>query len=212
MKDKIFILPLDRSYINQLKEFCDISNKVGYHNNASIEQMKFGGKYDLIEIPRFWAAFYNDKIISVSGSHLLEDNTGLRCLFRSATLPAYDKMISGLSKNHMTSLPFSMMLPLQVRNGLDRGIKNFYITTSCDDHDASGKMKRTHQVMHLLEKNKIVSHCGDQELYSTVQSKWKLDLDVYLTAVRNFYKSKKDSNLFFNETYVEIVEQGFKIN
>lgn len=211
MKDKIVVLPLNRSYIKQLKEFCDFSDRAGYHNNASIEQMKFGGKYDLIEIPRFWAAFYNDKIISVSGSHLLEDNTGLRCLFRSATLPEYDKMISGLSKNHMTSLPFSMILPLQINNGLGRGIRNFYITTSSNDHDASGKMKKTHRVMQLLEKNRIVSHCEDRELYSVIQSKWKIDLDVYLAAIRNFYKSKKESNLFFDQEYIKIVEQGFKI-
>ena len=60
----------------------------------------------------------NNKIISVSGCHLWSDDskeyTINRVLFRSATLPEYDKIVKSLNRNHMNSLPFSILLPYQI--------------------------------------------------------------------------------------------------
>jgi len=213
MIDKVTILPLDSSYLESIKEFCEESKKAGYQNNSSIELMKFNNRYDLGEIPKFWGAFYRNKIVSVSGCHRWtdehEEKTLMRCLFRSATLPEYHDLISGLSKNHMNSLPFSLILPFQINVGIKQGVKHFYITTSSDGHDASGKMKRTHRAMQLLEKNEIVKYLGDEIIYSTVQSKWEINLKRYLEVLRSFYYSKKDSHLNFNDEYRLIIEKGF---
>jgi hypothetical protein len=210
--NKVIISLLNNNHLKLLEDFCNESKLVGYQNNSSIENMKFGNRYDLDEIPKFWAGFYNNKIISVSGSHKWigsNNDISIRCLFRSATLPEYSGLISGLSKNHMNSLPFSMILPYQIVDGLKQGISEFYITTSSQGHDASGKMKRTHRSLQLLAKNKIVEKVSDEIVYYTIQSKWKVNLDNYLKILRVFYESKKNSNLFFDDLFIEIIEQGF---
>jgi hypothetical protein len=210
------IIKLDNSHIKLIEEFCRDSAKHGYLNNSSIEKMKFGGKYDLTDIPQFWGAMHNNKLVSVSGCHKWPSISNdvvnaplMRCLFRSATLPEYTNLISGLSKNHMNSLPFSMLLPLQINYGLEQGIDHFYITTSNSDHDASGKMKKTHKAMQLLEQRSIVKYAGDDIIYSTSQTKWEINLDNYLEAVRAFYQSKIESNLIFDDEYISIVNNGF---
>lgn len=219
MKNKVNIIKLDETSIHLVQEFCKDSAKHGYLNNASIEKMKFNHKYDLSDIPNFWGATYKSKLVSVSGCHIWPSKINtvvvapiMRCLFRSATLPEYASLISGLSKNHMNSLPFSMLLPLQINYGLEQGISHFYITTSNLDHDASGKMKRTHKAMQLLEQKSIVKYAGDEIIYSTSQTKWEINLDNYLQAIRAFYLAKVESNLEFDKEYISIVQNGFVKN
>jgi hypothetical protein len=211
--NKIEIYKLDQSYLKLIEEFCKSCKRYGYQNNSSIDLMKFGGEYDLGEIPRFWGAMINNRLISVSGCHhwKTEDDISnmMRCLFRSATLPEYQNIVSGLSKNHMNSLPFSAMLPYQIDAGLSEGVKHFYITTSNSDHDASGKMKRTHKVMQLLEKNSIVKYAGDEIFYSTPQTKWEINVENYLEALRSFHKKRCELNIDLSENYYRIIEFGF---
>jgi hypothetical protein len=211
--NNVSIIKLNDNHVSLIEDFCKECDEYGYLNNSSIEKMKFGGKYDLIDIPEFWGTMYNNKIVSVSGSHLWPTNENnvkiMRCLFRSATLPDYTGLITGLSKNHMNSIPFSMMLPLQINSGFKQGVDHFYITTSNKEHDASGKMKRTHRVMQLLAKNSIVKYAGDEIIYSTSQTKWEINIERYLEALRVFYKANKESNLIFNEEHISIIKYGF---
>lgn len=210
------VIKLNESHTELVNEFCKDAGRAGYTNNESIEKMKFNGEYDLKEIPTFWGVLKNNKLISVSGSHHWQ-GTGelagikymMRCLFRSATLPGYETIIPGISKNHMNSLPFSIMLPYQINKGLSSGVKHFYITTSNGDHDASGKMKRTHKVLQLLEKRNIVKYAGDEIFYSTPQTKWEINVDQYLQALRAFHSVRVSLNIGLDLEYDNIIKNGF---
>lgn len=210
------VLFLTSDHINLVQEFCKRADQAGYKNNSSIELMKFNGEYDLKEIPKFWGVLKDDTLISVSGCHRWlgkDEYEGLpfmmRCLFRSATLPNYQNIIPGISKNHMNSIPFSILLPLQINDGIRSGVRHFYITTSNTDHDASGKMTRTHRALQLLEKNKVVKYAGDEIFYSTSQTKWEIDLNVYLDALRSFHSTREKLNIGLTEEYYNIIDNGF---
>ena len=207
------VIKLDETHTSMVEEFCYEAKLAGYLNNASLEAMKFNDQYDLKEVPAFWAVIKNEKIISVSGCHCwadeFEELSMMRCLFRSATLPYYDKVVKGLSKYHMNSLPFSIMLPLQINYGLKKGVKNFYITTSNSDHDASGKMKRTHRALQLLERVGIVKFDNDEIVYSTPQTKWEIHLDNYLEALRGFHSARINAGIQADREYLDIIYNGF---
>ena len=209
------VIYLTNDHTDLVSNFCKECNKHGYKNNSSLKLMKFNGKYDLKEIPCFWGIYHNDRLISVSGSHSqesygkLENISFMRCLFRSATLPEYQNVIQGLSKYHMNSLPFSILLPYQITKGMREGVEHFYITTSNSDHDASGKMKRTHKVLQLLEKNKIVKYCGDEILFSIPQTKWEIDVVEYQKALRKFHQTRLNLDLDISQEYIKIINHGF---
>lgn len=193
---RIQIKKIEPRDIYSLQQFCAACDEAGYKNNSSLFAMKIWAKNDLQEPPLFWAAFYDDVIVSISGCHKFDN--ALRCLFRSATLPKYQRMLTGLSKSHMNSLPFSMILPMQIYHGLKNNYKEFIITTS-DSDDASGKMQRTHKAMQLLAKQHMVEYMNDEIIYDVSQTVWKLNLLTYQTALKKFYKSKTDSWVTVND-------------
>jgi hypothetical protein len=201
---------LTKDHSALLEEFCQEAAKAGYENNSSLALMKFNGKYDLYEQADFWGIMFENKLICVSGCHKWKDRTQ-RCLFRSATLPAYDSIVPGLNRNHMNSLPFSVMMPYQIAKGVEDGVEHFYITTSNGEHDASGKMKRTHKALQILAKNGIVDFVADEIIYSTPQTKWELNLDRYLSALRSFHGTRERLQLCLNPEYYKIIEHGFSI-
>jgi hypothetical protein len=210
------VLFLTSDHLGLVEEFCKQADQAGYKNNSSIALMKFNGEYDLREVPRFWGLVKDEKLVSVSGCHRWRGKGPLdgvpfmmRCLFRSATLPEHQNIIPGISKNHMNSIPFSILLPYQINDGLRNGVRHFYITTSNTEHDASGKMKRTHRALQLLEKNKVVKYAGDEIFYSTSQTKWEIDLNAYLSALRSFHPMREKLNIDLSEEYYKIIEHGF---
>jgi hypothetical protein len=172
-EERVQVVKLSQSHTNLVEEFCIQCKNAGYYNNSSLELMKWGGHVDLKEPPNFWALIDNDKIVSISGSHSFgvysPEMPQIRCLFRSATLPEYSRIIPGLSKNHMNSIPFSILLPLQIIHGLENNFKHFYITTSNKDHDASGKMKKTHRAMEIIAQKRIVDFIKDEILKSNIR-------------------------------------------
>ncbi len=205
---------LDNRHIPLLEEFCSAASAAGFSNNESLRKMKFGGEFDLQTVPEFWGIVFNGKLISVSGCHLWPDHSSNtftinRCLFRSATLPEFNNVVPGLSKTHMNSLPFSIMLPYQVEWGIKKGCWDHRITTSHGDHDASGKMKRTHRALELLEKQGIVSFFDQDILYSTPQTVWRLNLEPYLKALRAFHPTRVELDLDISDEYLKIINQGF---
>jgi hypothetical protein len=163
--------------------------------------------------PSFWGLLKDGKIISVSGCHLWPADDGtlttLRCLFRSATLPEHAGLIPGMSRNHMNSAPFSILLPYQLRWGIEHNCKDVFVTTSHGEHDASGKMKRTHRALELLSKNGIVKFHSTEILYSTPQTMWKLDINRYWQALKSFHPERERLNIGLDKTYYEIIENGF---
>jgi hypothetical protein len=209
----MFSVKLSIEHKSLIEEFCLNAAKAGFENNSSIEKMKFNGLYDLVEPAEFWGLIHKNKLITVSGSHKwqYENTFSLRCLFRSATLPEYAGVIPGISKNHMNSLPFSILLPYQINQGIKQGIKDFYITTSNSEHDASGKMKRTHGALCLLAKRGLVDFESDEVIYNTSQTKWKINLKSYYVALQSFHETRVGLNIDLSKEYFSIIENGFNI-
>lgn len=206
---KMFSIKLTHEHTILVNDFCQTAAYAGFENNSSIEKMKFNGKYDLSDPADFWGLILDNKLIAVSGAHIQQDS--IRCLFRSATLPEYSNLIPGLSKNHMNSLPFSILLPYQIVQGLNQGIKEFYITTSNGDHDTSGKMKRTHRALSLLSKRGIVDFAGDEIIYYTNQTKWKINLSAYYDALKSFHATRVQLAIDLSDDYFLLMQQGFNI-
>ena len=205
---------LEVIHLPDIMEFCKSAEIAGFQNNISPEKMKFNGTYDLRTVPAFWGLYDKDKIISVSGCHLWPGPKDdgefkiLRSLFRSATLPEYN-IIPGISKNHMNSVPFSILLPYQIRWGKQHGCDDVFITTSHGEHDASGKMKRTHRALEILESRGIVTFFEQKTLYSTPQTVWKLVPEKYHDALTAFHSTRERLQIALDEEYYSIISTGF---
>jgi hypothetical protein len=140
-------------------------------NNADLDAMK----YDWVKKHNgeWWAVYHNDIIVSMAGCHEFHD--GHRMLFRGVqTMPAQ----TGLSKQHMTSIPWKYILPDQLKWAGSSETKPAYITTNVEN-DASGKMNRTDRLFHLLAKQGIVKFFTEEEIYGQRQSVWKLNIGKY---------------------------------
>jgi hypothetical protein len=174
----------DYSILDEFNRGC---SEAGFTNNTSLETLKLTEGHDLPTDPQYWGLVVDGRLASISGCHGY-DGSGriLRCLFRSATLPQYGNIIPGMSKTHMTSAPFSLLLPHQIEWGIENGYQEFYITTSHGSHDASGKMNRTHRALELLAKQGIVDYVGQEEYYWTPQTIWALNLNRYNQALQAF--------------------------
>lgn len=146
----------------------------GYYNNNTLKGMKY--KWCLDRGGAWWAVYNNeDAIISMAGAHPFWD--GVRLLFRGVqTEPAQ----LGLSKTHMTSIPWKIIMPEQIGywSGVITNETPAYITTNVEN-DASGKMNRTHRVLKLLSKQGIVDYMIDEELFGVQQSVWRLNVQKY---------------------------------
>ena len=158
----------------ELELFCEVCKSKGYKNNESIKAMKF-------DFADFWGAWKNGELIAVAGCHPLPEvgPNAVRVLFRGCQITDPYK---GLNKHHMNSIGFRDILPEQIKH--NQG-KDLYITTNVY-HDASGKMNRTHKAMRLLDKEGILSYTNDIELYFTLQSIWKVNIEEYMK-VRSRY-------------------------
>ena len=207
------VIALNEFYGLLLEEFCQKAQEAGFENNSSLTKMKFNGLYDLDDPTQFWAVIHENKIITVSGCHRIKDSngnlTGMRCLFRSATLPAYNKLLPMLSRNHMNSLPFSLLLPCQIEWGLKMAVKNFYIYTHSCSNEPNNIMKRTHKALELLAKKGLLENCGEELYYYTLQTKWKINLDQYFSALKTFHNTRLKLNLAIDKEYLDLIERGF---
>jgi hypothetical protein len=181
------IVKISQNHNKLLDAFNRECAGVGYTNNGTMEALKLIDGHDLPSDPQYWALIVNDEIASISGCHSYDDEHRiLRCLFRSATLPRYQRLIPGMSKTHMNSVPFSILLPMQIGWGVANGYDELYITTSHGSHDASGKMSRTHRALELLSKQGIVEFVREEEYYYTPQTIWNLNINEYNRALQAF--------------------------
>jgi len=159
--------------IKDIELFCAECDKLGYNNNNSLKAMKYD--WCLRKGGQWWAAYNNDRIVSISGAHPFWK--GYRFLFRGAQIETASK---GLGKHHATSIPWTQIMPEQISwaSGVVTSETPAYITTNVS-HDESGKMNRTHRVLQLLQKQGIVNYITDEEIYHVVQSVWQLNVGAY---------------------------------
>jgi hypothetical protein len=111
----------------------------------------------------------------------------------------------------MNSLQFAVMMPHSIKLGLDRGIKNFYITTSHGTHNASGRQDRVHKIFELLAKQDIIKFHKIARLFYVPQTVWKLNLDRYYELLRNFHNTRMELFEGLDDEYLEIYNNGFNI-
>lgn len=158
---------------NDLQDFMQSCDALGYYNNNSLQAMKFtwclglGGKW--------FVTYDKNRIVGISGVHPWRN--GVRALFRGAQLYSIP---GGLSKNHMNCWMFKYHLPLVIDLYKD---KNIFITTNVDN-DASGKMLKLNKLYYILEKNNLVSHEGLDNVMGIKQNIWKLNITNYLKVLQ----------------------------
>lgn len=159
--------------VSDIQDFCKDCEKFGYNNNSSLQSMKHDWCLD--NGGAWWGVYKESKIVSMAGCHPFWD--GYRLLFRGAQTTHAS---NGLSKTHMTSIPWSVIMPEQIAwcSGVATEETPAYITTNIS-HDESGKMNRTHRVLQLLQKQGIVDYVTDEEIYHVQQSVWRLRVGRY---------------------------------
>jgi hypothetical protein len=196
-----------------VKEFCEQCNDSGYTNNSSLASMKWDGRYDLPDSAQWWGVQHKNKLITVSGCHSFGPFNPkfpqLRTLFRSATLPQFSNIIPGLSRTHMNSQPFSLLLPNQILWGLKNNFKYFFITTSDGTHDASGLQWRAHRTLEILSKRSIVNFESKEIIYSQPQFKWRINISKYIDAVESFRRSTTITIVDNYQETIDAIKQFF---
>ena len=159
--------------VKDIELFCQDCEVLGYNNNSSLKAMKY--EWCLNEGGGWWGTYNQGKIVSIAGCHPFWD--GYRFLFRGAqTMSAQ----TGLSKTHMTSIPWRIIMPEQISwtSGVITEENPAYITTNIE-HDESGKMNRTHRVLKLLSKQSVVEYVADDNIFHVQQSVWRLNIGKY---------------------------------
>lgn len=190
----IKVVKLQEEHSNILEKFCDECRELGYNNNSSLTAMKFNGMYDLGEIATFFGVVVNGEVAAIAGSHSLGSEE-LRCGFRGSALPRFQGIIKGLSKTYMTNLTWAPLMTESILDGLERGYKNFFITTSHTAHDASGKMHRTHRAMQLLSKQGILDFFKIETYYNVPQTVWKFNLHRFFKSMEAFEPIRQELNI-----------------
>lgn len=140
----------------------------GYTNNSSLSAMKWDW---CLQSGAWHATYVDDRIVSITGVHLFQD--GVRALFRGAQLET--RPVKGLCRYQMQSYGISEHLPYQIEFADGAPV---YITTNISN-DASGKMNRIHRSFHVMAQAGMVDYCGDEEIFYTQQSVWRLNVDKY---------------------------------
>lgn len=154
---------------DELTAFVDKCNMLGYKNNNSLKAMKFD--WCLEQGGAWYGSYHNGRLVGISGVHPFHD--GYRVLFRGAQLYSIP---GGLSKLHMNCWMWRDHLPMAIKQ-FDESL---YITTNTEN-DASGKMLKLNRLYcnHLAPEG-LVEHCGEREIFYTMQNVWKLNKDVFL--------------------------------
>lgn len=160
----------------ELETYISECNKLGYKNNSSLKAMKFDWCLD----NGMWhGTFKDDKLIAVTGIHTFKD--GFRALFRGAQLET--RPVRGLNRYQMQSWGIYAHLPLQIEFAMGDPV---YITTNVSN-DASGRMNRIHKSFSIMEKyGQIVEYCGDEEIFYTQQSVWKVNIENYFNIRKRY--------------------------
>ena len=166
---------------SEIENFCLLCADKGFKNNIDLKTIKFDW---CIEQGGTWFGTYKNKnLISMSGMHPFKD--GFRVLFRGAQLES--RPVRGLNKYQFQSWGMYAELPMQIEWARRLHIDNVYITTNIEN-DASGRMNRIHKAFSVLASAGVVDYKGDEEIFFTKQSVWKLNIEKYFE-IRKVYES-----------------------
>jgi len=166
-------VPLIDTFLNKC---CDL----GFKNNTSLDTIKFD--WCIKEGGSWWGVFKKNDLISMSGMHPFKD--GYRVLFRGAQIEK--RAVKGLNRYQFQSWGMWKELPMQIEWARWQGKDKIYITTNVSN-DASGKMNRIHKAFSALHKAGVVDYLGDEEIFFTHQSVWRVNIQKYFE-VRKIYE------------------------
>lgn len=160
-----------------VEKFCKSQS---YSNNVSLEKMKW-------EWCPFWcAAFDDDRIVSIAGSHQLPEisSNAFRLLFRGAQLPKYTL---GTGRNlFKTGIHLSYLLPIQISWALEQNPKaELYISTNIND-DGGKSQRMNNVIMPLLAKTGIWTLESTINLYHVPQNLWRINIDKYYSERKKY--------------------------
>lgn len=158
---------------DQLLTFCNNCQQDSIVNNSSLAKMKIG----TFEKEAWWATWYQDEIISVSGMHKW-DKMGAdvwRVMFRTATLKKYRGQAGPVSKKLTNDFNWGKILPLQISHGLQNNCQKFLFTTNSDIDGDPGSYKTNRIVSTAFVKEGLVRpYQTDVVLYGKVQNVWEI--------------------------------------
>ena len=160
--------------VDKIQAFCDSCKDRGFTNNQSLKAMKF--EWCLEQGGSWWGTFREDNIVSLSGIHPFKD--GWRGIFRGAQIEP--RPTKGLDRHQKSSQSIWSQLPLQIKfaENISGELTPIYITTNIN-FDASGYASRVHNLFKILAKDQIIDYVGDEEIFYTMQTVWKVNREKY---------------------------------
>lgn len=157
----------------ELREFTTIAAKQGMVNNASIAAMKIGRWGN----EAWWATWYNDAIISVSGCHdfSIFEPECWRLMVRTATLKEYRGKAPGSVKSIKTDFNWGHILSYQIAYAKQQGAKRLVFTTNSTGTGETNSFRTDRVVKKVLEPQGLVKLIAQNiVVYSTTQNIWEI--------------------------------------
>ncbi len=145
----------------------------GYCNNVSAESIKFYWAVDERR-GRFWILRHRGVIVAMAGCHWIPEihPTAFRIQFRGCEIPGTD-VKKTLSKGQFNSSTFRELIPYQLSWIQEQGEYDIFLSVNLDN--------RNHRSMELLEKQGFLEFHKRGELFHTLQTIWKFNVDHYNT-------------------------------
>ena len=146
---------------NDIILFCIECKKLGYHNNESLEKMKY-------DSAKWVGTFDDDLLISISGvRHEPEiENDAYRVMFRGCTLPGYVRKISRNIEQSSYNWQHIKFQVEYINSIADKC--TFYMTSNL-----KGGAK-SHRLSNFMHNCKSVEYQGTKNPFGVEQKIWKL--------------------------------------
>lgn len=157
----------------ELFAFADEAGKQGMMNNASISSMKIGKWGN----EAWWATWYENKIISISGCHEFNnfEEGCWRLMVRTATLKEYRGRAPGSIRAIKTDFNWGHILPHQVSHARANGAKRLVFTTNSDASGDSNSCRTDRVVSAVLEPQGLVRLIAKNvDVFYVKQNIWEI--------------------------------------
>jgi len=158
---------------DELLDFTNTAGLQGMVNNASVAAMKIGKWGD----EAWWATWYQNTIISVSGCHKfsLFELGCWRLMVRTATLKGYRGRAPGSIKTIKTDFNWGHILPHQIEYATQQGASRLVFTTNSTDTGESNSLRTNNTVKKVLEPQGLVKLIAtDVIVFGTKQNVWEI--------------------------------------
>lgn len=177
---KLTFRKLDDSDLDNLQNFCNACNNLGYYNNNSFRALKL----NQMKMPygQYFIGYDedNDVIFNICGVHqMFEINDhAYRVFFRGASLPGYTTGKLGIKG----SFQLMEILNMQVDFVLEHDPSaEFYFTTNIEHSETNGKSQRMDNLMAPRSARTGIFDVVNKDFtyMHTRQQVWRVNVPVY---------------------------------